>query len=106
VLCVPMTLQDLIDRLEEEDPHHGVSIGFSNPHSYRGYYNELAFEPREDITVEDMLRSAREAKGSTYTGWKGGEFEMGEHTPVWIAERGCLGETIGPILLDYMLGYA
>jgi len=101
-----MTLQDLIDRLEDENPDQVVSVGFGNPHSYRGYYNELAFEPQKDVTVAEMLEAAREARGSTYTGWKGGDFEMGKNTPVWLAERGRTGEKIGPILLDYMLGCA
>lgn len=99
-----MTLQDLIDRLEQEDPETVVPIGFHNPHSYRGIYRELAFEPKKNVTVGEMLDAAREAKGSSYTGYKGGAYEMSGYTPVHLAKRGFTGETIGPVLLDYMLG--
>jgi hypothetical protein len=38
--------------------------------------------------------------GSTFIGWKGGEFEMNEHTKCWIAKEGvftdsdCIGTTL------------
>lgn len=99
-----MTLQDLIDRLEQEDPDKVVPIGFHNPHSYRGIYREVAFEPKEDVTVGEMLNAAREAKGNSYTGYKGGAYQMRGSTPVHLAKRGYTGEGIGPVLLDYMLG--
>jgi len=52
-----------------------------------------------------MLAYAREALGSTYMGYRGGEFTMDEHTDVWIAEYGdSAGDLIGPTLLCYMLG--
>lgn len=50
-----MYLGDLIDRLKAEDPNKGVPLGFKNPHSYRGYYDCLAFEPAENVTVASML---------------------------------------------------
>ena len=99
-----MTLGELIERLEAADPDRIVRVGFSNPHSYRGHYVELAFEPAENVTVASMLEAARSALGSTYEGWKGGDFTMHEYTDVWLAIEGRTGEGIGPTLLDYMLG--
>lgn len=99
-----MYLYELINRLESEDLQKVVPMGFHNPHSYRGYYDELAFEPKEKVTVEEMLKCARRAIGKTFQGWKGGEYKMGKHTNVWLAEEGHCGESIGTILLDYMLG--
>lgn len=101
-----MTLGELIAFLEKRDPEQKVPLGFGNPHSYRGYYDELAFEIQADTTVGEMLEAAREALGTTYTGWKGGDFTMGEYTPVWLAEEGTMnpGETIGELLLRSMLG--
>lgn len=99
-----MTLGELISRLESEDPTLVVPLGFTEPHSYRGYYDELAFVPTEKVTVREMLAAARSALGTTYQGWKGGDFKMGQYTDCWLAEQGDCGEGIGPILLDYMLG--
>lgn len=100
-----MTLQELIDYLAACDPSTRVPIGFARPHSYRGYYYDLAFEIETETTVGAMLAAARKALGATYQGWKGGEYTMGEHTDVWLVEReGDLGETIGPVLLAYMVG--
>jgi hypothetical protein len=99
-----MTLGELIAVLEKADPNKVVPVGFDNPHSYRGYYEELAFEPAANVRVASMLACAREALGRTYQGYKGGDFKMGEYSPVWIANYGECGEGIGPVLLAYMLG--
>lgn len=98
-----MNLNDLIATLEAADPALILPDGFHSPHSYRGYYDELAFEPASDISVGDMLSSARRAKGETYEGWKGGEYKMTGWTECWLAEEGCCGDTIGPLLLRLMI---
>lgn len=78
--------------------------GFDGPHSYRGYYEQLAFEPTPDVAVSDMLSSARSALGATYEGWKGGNYTMDEHTQCWLAWEGeGGGETLGPVLVRLML---
>lgn len=99
-----MILKELIEFLEARDPDIEVPLGFHNPHSYRASYNELAFEPLPNTTVGEMLSSAVEALGSTYEGYKGGDFLMGEYTEVNLAEWGDVGEEIGPVLLRYMVG--
>ena len=101
-----MILKDLIAALERADPNHVAPIGFRNPHSYRGYYEELSFSPAPNVTVAQMLDSARDALGSTYHGYhaRSEEFMMTENTPCHLAEWGECGETIGPVLLGYMLG--
>ena len=99
-----MTLGELIKFLKSKDRKKIVPLGFDNPHSYRGYYEELAFEPALNISVEEMLDCAKEALGNTYEGYKGGIYKMGNSTDVWLAEYGHCGESIGPILLKYMLG--
>src|SRR4051812_10967667 len=99
-----MYLKELIETLETYDPATPVPIGFNNPHSYRGYYDQLAFEPKENTTIGAMLESAKRAMGKTYTGYKGGEYTMGEYTDCNLANYGCCGEEIGPILLQYMAG--
>ncbi|MCX3059572.1 hypothetical protein [Streptomyces beihaiensis] len=99
-----MDLGDLITTLEVADPTLVVQHGFANPHSYRGDYMDLAFEPAESITVGGMLAAARSALGATYEGWKGGQYTMGEHTWCWLSQEGdASGETISPLLLEYIL---
>lgn len=99
------TLGELIDALEAVDGAQAVPLGFGNPHSYRGYYEQLAFEPVANTTVADMLAAAQEAVGTTYEGWKGGDFTMSESTDVWLSLRGeAFSETIGRVMLSLMLG--
>lgn len=102
-----MYLKELIEALEAvEDKAAVLPIGFAGPHSYRGYYDQLAFEPAANVTVQSMLDAAKSAMGRTFTGYKGGEFVMGEYTDCWLADYGCCGETIGPMLLRFMLSSA
>lgn len=101
-----MNLKELIARLEREPPAKRLKHGFNNPHSYRGDYFELAFDPVENITVGEMLAAAKEALGSTYQGWKGGEFTMNEVTECHIAEEGDWtgnDDDLPARLLEYML---
>jgi hypothetical protein len=93
----------LIEALEAEDPSLVCPRGFARPHSYRGYYDELAFEPARDVTVGEMLAAAKSALGSTYGGWKGGDYTMSEYTYCWLAYRGDTGETLGAVLVSHLL---
>lgn len=98
-----MTLGDLIDWLEKQDQNMIVKDGFGSPHSDRGSYEELAFTPRPEAKISDMLASAKSAVGGTFTGYKGGDFKMGRHTPVYIGEWGDCGDEITPIHFKYWL---
>lgn len=94
----------LIARLEREDPNRILPLGFAEPHSYRGYYEQLAFEPRQNIAIGDMLAAARSALGRTFVGYKGGEYTMHKYVECWIANYGESGENlIGPLLLELLL---
>ena len=63
--------------------------------SYRGYYADLALEPTDSPTpARTVLENARAANGQTFTGYKGGEFFMGEDTPLWLASYGCCGRAV------------
>jgi hypothetical protein len=99
-----MTLDELIAALTAADPDLVCPDGFDNPHSYRGYYTDLAFEPASDVTVGDMLANARSALGATYQGWKGGDFEMDGRTDCWLSMEGSAsGESLGGTLVELML---
>lgn len=98
-----MRLGQLIEILEALPRDHEVAEGFDRPHSYRGYYHDLAFEPEADTTVARMLHAAKTANGATFQGWKGGGFTMGLRTDVYLAYEGRCGEELGERLLAYML---
>lgn len=76
--------------------------------SYRGWYDQLALgfdrhsyygassSPKklEWPKVSELLERAQYAVGATYTGYKGGDYTMHKHTPVWVANYGdasCVG---------------
>lgn len=99
-----LNLGGLISRLEREDPNRVLPLGFANPHSYRGDYSELAFEPVPRIRIGDMLAAARTALGATFEGYKGGDYLMTEHTSCWIARYGEDSDNqLGPLLLELLL---
>lgn len=97
-----MNLGELIDQLKQYNPDTEVRLGFGHPHSYRGNHAELAFEPVENTTIGEMLYVAEFALSETFNGYKGGKFQMNKWTDVWLAAYGCVGESIGPVLLQYM----
>lgn len=101
-----MNLGELIRRLEELPADQVVPNGFDHPHSYRGYYDELAFQPATGVTVGSMLADARSAVGATYTGWKGGDYIMDEYTPVHLAWKGSTGDELNEWVFDAMTAVA
>ena len=91
-----MTLGDLIAFLEQT-PSGEMLASLQNPHSYRGYYCDLAFEQVPDeraVSAESLLELCRSCMGKVFQGYKGGDFMMGANTPVWIASYGSCGEKI------------
>ena len=91
-----MTLGKLISMLSNLHPSSKVK-GFAEPHSYRGYYSDLAFEPEGETTVGELLKVCREeCMGQMFTGYKGGDFWMVGNTPIFIAHYG----NTGPRLMD------
>jgi hypothetical protein len=101
-----MNLKELIERLEKE-PNKFLKLGFTKPHSWRGSYCEISFEPCEGAKVSDMLYEAKGALGKTFEGWKGGEFTMDEYTDVYLSEEGTSSgyceDGLSSRLLEYML---
>jgi hypothetical protein len=99
-----MYLKDLIANLEKMDQSRIVKIGFGEPHTDRGYYENLAFDPAEDVTIGSMLEHAKSAHGKTFVGWKGGDYKMGDYTEVLIGEFGKCGEYISELHIKYWSG--
>jgi hypothetical protein len=92
-------LGQLIDLLDTLPPDLRMPIGFGVAHSYRGYYSDVSFAPAEDVTIGEMLEEARAAVGSTYCGWKGGEYTMDRATKCWLAHDGDCGDRISESLV-------
>lgn len=98
-----MILKDLIEELEKHPKDTVLRNGFGKPMSYIGDYYQLAFKPENNVSIGYMLENAKSALGQTFTGYKGGDFEMDEHTDCYLADYGCTGEAIGNLLLSYMV---
>ena len=101
-----MTLGELIDYLENHNPELKLAMGLGDAHSYRGYYEQLAFELEPSVTVEKMLKTAKSCLGKTFTGYKGGEFTMDHDTDTWIAAYNSTGSEITYGLLDQLFRHA
>ena len=64
--------------------------------SWRGSYCELALNFKtegEKLTVTAFLQMLKDTIGKTLEGYKGGDFLMSKHTPVWVANYGNSGNT-------------
>lgn len=90
-----LTLGDLIEALECRPL--GTLVYFDDmttspiePHSYRGYYSDLAFAPEKLTVTTDKFRNLllTEVLDKTFTGYKGGGFTMTTRTPLWKAAYG------------------
>lgn len=93
-----MTLGKLIDALLSLPQEKEIDV-IENPHSYRGYYNDLAFEKSKGkCTVSKTLEMCRSCMGEVFQGYKGGEYQMGRNTPIWLAKYGCCGKKITALL--------
>ncbi len=91
-----LTLGKLIEFLETAPEGFNVvldydkTISVGEPHSYRGYYSDLALEPVDDeITkVKALLVDLKGTLNITLEGYKGGDFLMDAKVPVWISSYG------------------
>jgi hypothetical protein len=94
-----LTLGGLLEILSSANPQARVIFEDettpSQPHSYRGYYSDLAFEPITIDTLHDAVTAkdlhdllTTTALGKSFTGYKGGEFVMDKDTPLWRSEYG------------------
>lgn len=81
-----MKLKELIRMLKKADPNIVVAKGFGEGDSYRGYYEQLAFEPVENTTIGQMLKFAEASVDQMYMGYKGGSYVMTLETDVWLAK--------------------
>ena len=88
-----VTLGKLLDVLEAQPAEKRFALAMPqadshlvHPHSYRGYYSDLAFEfDLGTSTVGEMLPVVRDCLDREFMGYKGGEYFMDRDTPLWIS---------------------
>lgn len=89
-----MTLGKLISTIEKM-PLDTQIINLINPHSYRGYYGDLAFVRGEGVrSAEELMKDCMNCLWKRFIGYKGGEFIMDPNTPIWIANYGEVGDKL------------
>lgn len=97
-------LGDLIAALENSDdlPVRFDRGGYpAKPHSYRGYYSDLALEPQDQpVKSKTLLSELKDVLNKELTGYKGGEFLMDPKTPVWRSHYGTTGEAVIKIIIE------
>lgn len=69
--------------------------GITREHSYRGYYEDLAFERSDEPTpAREVWDMCERALSLSYGGYKGGDYTYDRTTPLWLAAYGETGEAI------------
>lgn len=59
-----------------------LDYGVSEPFSWRGSYDEVAFRIERNVSKKECLDRIFKALNDKFYGYKGGEFYFNEHTPV------------------------
>lgn len=78
-----MTLEQLKQHIESFPSHHVFDGGLSEPFSWRGQYDEVAFAIVEaPHTREELLDLIQMALTQDFCGWKGGWYNYDESTEV------------------------
>lgn len=96
-----LTLGEIISKIEtildsstrEVRPNVVFDFAYFRPtvlDSWRGLYAELAlgYDERGETDAGEFLNELKSAVGKTFTGYKGGDFTMSRHTPVWVSNNG------------------
>lgn len=87
-----ITLGGLIDVLEK---NKDCKISINEPHSYRGYYSDLAFQKCDLYPVSELLSEIyNNVLDKDFEGYKGGEYTMTKDVPLWVANWGSCGDAI------------
>lgn len=89
-----MCLGPLADAIRKCDRAKPVVFDFDGVspdgmHSFRGYYEQLALGYSEGTTSAGAFSAACDgAIGTTFEGYKGGNYRMWFDTPVWVSNYG------------------
>lgn len=90
-----MTLGAFVDALAAAEPERSVYFDWCRLtptcfDSYRGYYDQLALGValHGNVTAGALAGAAKRAIGTTFEGWKGGDYKMTRSTPLWVDNPG------------------
>lgn len=104
-----LTLGELIlklDAIPNKEASLVFDFGYFYPtcvDSWRGAYEELALNYQDtgsSLNVHEFLVVLKQAIGDTFTGYKGGDFKMNKHTPLWVSNYGHSNNTAVVDILD------
>lgn len=87
-----MNIAELYKFIEQFPDTRTCKYGFTNPHSYRGYYEEAAVEPQENTTIKEMKESIERLLSEEFMGYKGGEYTYEYNTKINLAYYGCTSD--------------
>lgn len=95
------------DRKDEATVYYDFEYFFPRRiDSWRGIYAELALDIQthsdktEPLKLSEFIKLLKDADGSEFSGYKGGEFVMSKRTPVWVANYGNSGNTAVVEIID------
>jgi hypothetical protein len=88
-------VKEFLEIVQETDSSFQFVNAFNNPHSWRGIYNEVAFQTEMLMTSDEMLHCVKRALTETFFGWKGGEYGycLDNHCHLEAGGTGCYTET-------------
>lgn len=99
-----MNIEELRKELRKLPKSMVFPVGFANPHSWRGSYDEPSVEPAHDVSVKSMLNCLDELVTEEFYGYKGGEYRFSKWQNLHLDAYGeYSGEVIGPVLFGMML---
>ena len=82
-----MELKEFKQQIEQAEAGKTFDYGISEPFSWRGIYNEVAFEILEQpMTRDEILANIEKAYTGTFYGYKGGEYTYEDYTEVHFEE--------------------
>ena len=82
-----MNLKEFKQQIEQAKTGKAFDYGISEPFSWRGSYNEVAFEILEQPTTrEEILVNIQKAYEGTFYGYKGGDYTYNDYTDIHFEE--------------------
>jgi len=94
-----------VNHQDDDSKTKSVSFDFGNAtpsdcESYRGYYEDIALGyhidnyKTEPCKIDKLIAILESSVGKTFTGYKGGDFEMSEQSDMWVANTGDATRTV------------
>ena len=82
-----MNLGELKNHFEKLPQSKVLEYSLSSPFSWRGSYNKCAFSiEKKQSTVSENIEKIKKAYSETFIGYKGGEYEYNDDTPIHFEE--------------------